>query len=180
MIAQNSVSSYAENLYKQETGNSTKWYDIYDIEVTVDKRHKGSKYSSYLWINSDGTVMEKPIVYSNDKVVVGRRGGVFYFGFTPLVNMPIDTESPISEEYQDGKCFFGPIWIGQATADASTAPVTRNTWYNLKITGIKLPGEPHAPKIDNTGTTPLVPPTNVAITLTVQPWNFIDREITLQ
>lgn len=94
-------------------------------------------------------------------------------------HFPAGVES-ISEEYQNGKCFFGPIWIGQATADASTAPVTRNTWYNLKITGIKLPGEPQAPEIDETGTTPLVPPTNVAITLTVMPWNFIDRPITLQ
>ena len=94
-------------------------------------------------------------------------------------HFPAGVES-ISEEYQDGKCFFGPIWIGQATADASTAPVTRNTWYNLKITGIKLPGEPHEPKIDDTEETPLVPPTNVAITLTVQPWNFIDRPIELQ
>ena len=94
-------------------------------------------------------------------------------------HFPAGVES-ISEEYVNGKCFFGPIWIGQETADASTAPVTRNTWYNLKITGIKLPGEPHAPKIDNTGTTPLVPPTNVAITLTVQPWNFIEHNINLQ
>ena len=94
-------------------------------------------------------------------------------------HFPAGVES-ISEEYQDGKCFFGPIWIGQATADASTAPVTRNTWYNLKITGIKLPGEPHEPVIDDTEETPLVPPTNVAITLTVQPWNFIDRPIELQ
>lgn len=94
-------------------------------------------------------------------------------------HFPAGVES-ISEEYVNGKCFFGPIWIGQETADASTAPVTRNTWYNLKITGIKLPGEPHAPEIDETGTTPLVPPTNVAITLTVMPWNFINREIDLQ
>ena len=94
-------------------------------------------------------------------------------------HFPAGVES-ISEEYVNGKCFFGPIWIGQETADASTAPVTRNTWYNLKITGIKLPGEPQAPEIDDTGTTPLVPPTNVAITLTVMPWNFIDRGITLQ
>lgn len=94
-------------------------------------------------------------------------------------HFPAGVES-ISEEYVDGKCFFGPIWIGQETADAPTAPVTRNTWYNLKITGIKLPGEPKVPEIDETGTTPLVPPTNVAITLTVMPWNFIDREITLQ
>ncbi|WP_302526490.1 Mfa1 family fimbria major subunit [Phocaeicola barnesiae] len=94
-------------------------------------------------------------------------------------HFPAGVES-ISEEYVNGKCFFGPIWIGQETADASTAPVTRNTWYNLKITGIKLPGEPHEPEIDDTGETPLVPPTNVAITLSVMPWNFIDRGINLQ
>lgn len=94
-------------------------------------------------------------------------------------HFPAGVES-ISDEYINGKCFFGPIWIGQATADAPTAPVTRNTWYNLKITGIKLPGDPHAPEIDDTGETPLVPPTNVAITLSVMPWNFIDREIDLQ
>lgn len=94
-------------------------------------------------------------------------------------HFPAGVES-ISDEYINGKCFFGPIWIGQATADAPTAPVTRNTWYNLKITGIKLPGEPHVPEIDDTEETPLVPPTNVAITLTVMPWNFIDRGIDLQ
>ena len=94
-------------------------------------------------------------------------------------HFPAGVES-ISEEYVNGKCFFGPIWIGQETADASTAPVTRNTWYNLKITGIKLPGEPQAPEIDETGTTPLVPATNVAISLSVMPWNFIDRKIDLQ
>lgn len=94
-------------------------------------------------------------------------------------HFPAGVES-ISDEYINGKCFFGPIWIGQATADAPTAPVTRNTWYNLKITGIKLPGEPHEPEIDDTGETPLVPPTNVAITLTVQRWNFIEHNINLQ
>ena len=94
-------------------------------------------------------------------------------------HFPAGVES-ISDEYINGKCFFGPIWIGQATADAPTAPVTRNTWYNLKITGIKLPGDPHAPEIDDTGETPLVPPTNVAITLSVMHWNFINREIGLQ
>ena len=92
-------------------------------------------------------------------------------------HFPAGVES-ISEEYVNGKCFFGPIWIGQETADASTAPVTRNTWYNLKITGITLPGEPSEPQIDPEQT--LTPATNVAITLTVMPWNFINREINLQ
>ena len=94
-------------------------------------------------------------------------------------HFPAGVES-ISGEYVKGKCFFGPIWIGQENDQAQTAPVTRNTWYNLKITGIKLPGEPQAPEIDKTGETPLVPPTNVAITLDVMPWNFIDRGIELQ
>lgn len=94
-----------------------------------------------------------------------------------------DTKFPngvesISAEYEEGICWFGPIWIGQANADDQNGPVVRNTWYNLKITGITLPGEPSEPQIDPEQ--PLTPPTNVAITLTVQPWNFINREIDLQ
>lgn len=84
----------------------------------------------------------------------------------------------ISAEYVDGTCWFGPIWIGQTDTDKKNAPVVRNTWYNLKITGIKLPGEPSEPQIDPEQ--PLTPATNVAITLSVMPWNFIDREIDLQ
>lgn len=94
-----------------------------------------------------------------------------------------DTKFPngvesISAEYEEGICWFGPIWIGQANADDQNGPVVRNTWYNLKITGITLPGEPSEPQIDPEQ--PLTPPTNVAITLTVMPWNFIDRGIDLQ
>ena len=84
----------------------------------------------------------------------------------------------ISDEYKEGTCWFGPIWIGQTDTDKDNAPVVRNTWYNLKITGITLPGEPSEPQIDPEQ--PLTPATNVAITLSVMPWNFIDREISLQ
>ena len=96
--------------------------------------------------------------------------------------LPAGVES-ISGEYQKGVCWFGPIWINETeeTSDQSTvttSPVVRNTWYNLKITGITLPGEPSEPQIDPEQ--PLTPPTNVAITLTVMPWNFIDRPIELQ
>ena len=99
-IALGIVSAYAENLYKEKTGNSTKWYHTYDLEITLDKRHKGSKYSSYLWIDSNGTVMETPILYSNDKITVGRRTGLFKFGFKPLLDLNIDTSNPVSEDYQ--------------------------------------------------------------------------------
>lgn len=91
--------------------------------------------------------------------------------------LPAGVES-ISSEYQNGNCYFGPIWIGQTDTDKDNAPVVRNTWYNLKITGITLPGDPEVPTIDPEE--PLNPDTNVAITLTVMPWNFIDREISLQ
>lgn len=91
--------------------------------------------------------------------------------------LPAGVEA-ISDAYTDGTCWFGPIWIGQTDTDKKNAPVVRNTWYNLKITGIKLPGEPSEPQIDPEQ--PLTPATNVAITLSVMPWNFIDRGIDLQ
>ena len=94
-----------------------------------------------------------------------------------------DTKFPngvesISAEYVEGTCWFGPIWIGQTNAADLNGPVVRNTWYNLKITGIALPGDPQEPQPDPDQ--PLVPATNVAISLSVMPWNFIDREIDLQ
>ena len=84
----------------------------------------------------------------------------------------------IEGPYTNGECWFGPIWIGQTDTNIQDAPVNRNTWYNLSIKGLKLPGEPNEPNIDPEQ--PLVPDTYVAITLDVMPWNFIDREITLQ
>lgn len=98
-------------------------------------------------------------------------------GGEEATKFPKGVES-ISAEYVDGTCWFGPIWIGQTDTDKKNAPVVRNTWYNLKITGIKLPGEPSEPQIDPEQ--PLTPATNVAITLSVMPWNFIDRPIELQ
>lgn len=84
----------------------------------------------------------------------------------------------LSGPYTNGECWFGPIWIGQTDTDKKNAPVVRNTWYNLKITGITLPGDPDEPTIDPEQ--PLTPATNVAITLSVMPWNFINRDINLQ
>lgn len=84
----------------------------------------------------------------------------------------------LSGPYTYGECWFGPIWIGQEKADDAIAPIYRNTWYNLEITGITLPGDPEEPTIDPEQ--PLTPKTNVAITLSVMPWNFINREIDLQ
>ena len=84
----------------------------------------------------------------------------------------------ISDEYEDGTCWFGPIWVGQENANDNDGPVKRNTWYNLNITNIKLPGDPNVPEINEPQ--PLVPNTNVAITLDVMDWVSADRNISLQ
>lgn len=44
--------------------------------------------------------MQTPILYSNDRVEVGKRTGLFYFGFDSLVNMPINGSNPVSQDYQ--------------------------------------------------------------------------------
>lgn len=93
-----------------------------------------------------------------------------------VTKFPKGVES-ISAEYVNGTCWFGPIWIGQGNDQDSDGPVYRNTWYNLAITGIKLPGDPNQPEPGGGG---LTPATNVAITLSVMPWNFIGRDIELQ
>lgn len=83
----------------------------------------------------------------------------------------------ISAEYKDGECWFGPIWVGE-NDDRTSYAIERNHWYNLNITGITLPGSP-----DEIVPDPEIPPhqaTNVAITLTVEPWTTVDRDIDLQ
>lgn len=34
----------------------------------------------------------------------------------------------LSQEYVDGVCWFGPIWVGQTATDLQDSPVARNTW----------------------------------------------------
>lgn len=83
----------------------------------------------------------------------------------------------VSDPYTDGVCWFGPIWVGE-NDDRTSYAIERNHWYNLNITGITLPGSPSEIIPD-----PEIPPhqaTNVAITLTVDPWTTVDRNIELQ
>lgn len=83
----------------------------------------------------------------------------------------------VSDPYANGVCWFGPIWVGE-NDDRTSYAIERNHWYNLNITGITLPGSPNEIVPD-----PEIPPhqaTNVAITLTVEPWTTVDRNIDLQ
>lgn len=83
----------------------------------------------------------------------------------------------VSAPYEDGVCWFGPIWVGE-NDDRTSYAIERNHWYNLNITGITLPGSPV--EIVPDPELPPHPATNVAITLTVEPWTIVDRNINLQ
>lgn len=85
----------------------------------------------------------------------------------------------VSAAYEDGECWFGPIWFGQETLNVSEdAPVERNTWYNLAITKITLPGSPDEPR--PIPDEELEPATNVAITLSIVDWDFKNIPVDLQ
>lgn len=86
----------------------------------------------------------------------------------------------ISEEYVNGQCWFGPIWVGQSSTAPQEGPVKRNTWYNLAITSIALPGKSSMPEVEPDPEIPLVPDTHVAITLTVKDWEVVDRIVSLK
>lgn len=93
--------------------------------------------------------------------------------------LPNGVES-INEEklYENGECWFGPIWLGLADQNVNgDAPVYRNTWYDVEITGINLPGDPQEPEIHEDW--PLVPATNVAIRLKVADWSYKKVEVNL-
>lgn len=83
----------------------------------------------------------------------------------------------VSDPYTEGVCWFGPIWVGE-NDDRTSYAIERNHWYNLNITGITLPGS--SVEIVPDPELPPHPATNVAITLTVEPWTTVDRDIDLQ
>lgn len=43
--------------------------------------------------------METPIIYSGDKVQLGKRTWLT-FGFEPLYDLPINESTPVAKEYQ--------------------------------------------------------------------------------
>ena len=95
------ISHIVKNWYFELTGERPMPWKEYDMEVTLDSAHKNSKYFSYLWIDSNGTLMETPMVYENDKVEIGYRHGFFWSEFTPLLNIPIDGSAPAPDLYQE-------------------------------------------------------------------------------
>lgn len=88
----------------------------------------------------------------------------------------IEGITKISLAYENGKCYFGPIWFNMQSD--KTSPVYRNDWYHLTVTSVKLPGSPHEP--GDGGEIPLEPDVNVTVKATVLDWEWEPRNIELQ
>lgn len=92
----------------------------------------------------------------------------------------IDGINYISKKYEDGICYFGPIWVNLDNT-GEISPIYRNDWYHLTVNSIKLPGSPTEPVIDEEDKDqPLTPDVNVTVTLSVMKWNLVEHDIDLQ
>lgn len=92
----------------------------------------------------------------------------------------IDGINYISQKYEEGLCYFGPIWVN-LNADGDESPIYRNDWYHLTVNSIKLPGSPTEPTIDDEDEgESLTPPVDVTVKLTVMKWNLVEHNIDLQ
>ena len=100
--AQLSISNSAEKLYSELTGKSINTSCYYDIMITVDKRHANNGNFAQLWINNDGNVMAAPLLYSNDKVEIGKRSGWFpLFDYTPLIELKLSDNINLEQDFVD-------------------------------------------------------------------------------
>lgn len=92
----------------------------------------------------------------------------------------IDGITKISDEYVNGQCYFGPIWININDA-GDESPIYRNDWYHLTVESVLLPGLSSDIEInDDNEDNPLTEDVNVTVTLSVMDWELEEREIVLQ
>ena len=69
---------------------------------TVDKRHANNGAFAQLWINNNGDVMAAPLLYSNDKVEIAKRSGLFYWlDDTPLIELKLSDSINLEQSFID-------------------------------------------------------------------------------
>ena len=83
--AQNKMDRAVAGLYENVTGKKSNPIKYrYDVQVTLDERHKNDRYQSYISIDEDGNYVKTNVSYSKDEVrivvrdVFGRETGESY------------------------------------------------------------------------------------------------------
>lgn len=69
----------------------------YDMKIYVDEHHMENDAATNLFINSNGDFMETPVIYSKDKVVLGKYE---FSSFEILANLKLGGIYKINEEYE--------------------------------------------------------------------------------
>lgn len=92
-----------DRAYEEITGDSVNLFERANIRLTVDKLHKNQKYSSFLWLDSDGTVMQTPIIYANDRAELVKELNILGFPVRTEVGkqLPLDTPVAASQKIQN-------------------------------------------------------------------------------
>lgn len=161
-----------ENLHTTYTQDETTYITLYTEFIPAKV------------VNANGVVVENTETTAKTFYVVASgtlAGNYILAGADGNAPNPLpEGVTAVTGPYTDGKCWFGPIWFGQEEQqhEIGSAPVYRNTWYNLNITSIELPGSPTEPQ--PIPGEELEPETNVAITLSIMPWNFKNVDWTLK
>ena len=99
VTAQIYISKAAQEIYTDVTGYSTEKSDFYDFMITVDKRHANNGIFAQLWINNNGDVMAVPLLYTNDKVEIGRRYGFLYYDYIPLIELKLSDSINLEQDF---------------------------------------------------------------------------------
>lgn len=69
--AQNSMDRAVAGLYENVTGKKSNPIKYrYDVQVTLDERHKNDRYQSYISIDEDGNYVKTNVSYSKDEVCI--------------------------------------------------------------------------------------------------------------
>jgi len=92
------VQKNAKNMYEKKSGNKAT-DGTYDFLITIDARHN-QKYSSYLWVNADGILMETAKIYSNTEFLLVKKHGLLNLGVDELYELTFDTTLQASEGIQ--------------------------------------------------------------------------------
>ena len=100
-LQQHGISNSAKDLYKQLTGITGDLNGSYDILFTLDENHKKNQVVSYLWIRSDGTVMETPNILPNDKLEIVKLKGFLNLDHDTLLDVPLIGSVPVTDNYQE-------------------------------------------------------------------------------
>lgn len=94
-------SEYAKGVCELVTGKKYK-DGVYDIEITLDERHKSQGTTGFLSYDENGKLLYNPVIYSGDKAVVGTCSGIFDTNFNPIADFSdyLNQPSYASEDYQ--------------------------------------------------------------------------------